>query len=340
MRRLAWLTSWAERLAPGAILVTVATATGCGGPEFVAAAGPDDGGAADAAAADATLLPDGKAPANDGEAPEAASDAGHAGDAGKPEKDGGDAATSPTDASSTDSGDATTSPTDGGDAGPPAFACPSPDPTAIFCSVFDKETLPPWDWASDPITPKASEAADTVDFLSPPNGFNASNKLLLGTDTAQVASLGKPFTSLALHIDYSFHMFIKQYDTLNNPAIPVAQLTVGPSTPAAFSLDLVVKGGELSLEQEFTGTDGGSQTTSTNVGAVATGAWVKVELLLDRSATNWSAAVSLNDGLKLTAQTAATPSNQNLEVDLGILLILPTSTPNSITFDNVLVRGY
>ena len=321
--------SWASGALRGALGATLTTvAIGCGGPEFVAAGG-DDGGPADGSSADATLPADAKAPpGKDSAASEDASDAGHdrdASDAGKAESDSGDAATNPTDA---------------GDAGPAPFACPSPDGTVIFCSTFDKATVPPWEWPSDPITPKASEAADTVNFLSPPNGFAASNKLLLGTDTAQIASLGKPFASSASHIDYVFHMFIRQYDAVTNPAIPVAQLTVGPSTAAAFSLDLVVKGGQVRLDQLFAGTDGGEQTTSTSVGPVATGAWVKVELLLDRSATNWSAAVSLNDVAKLTAQTAATPSDQNLEVDLGIIEILPTSTPNSITFDDVMVRGY
>ena len=325
MRRLA---RWARAGTVGGLVLAIETA-GCGGPEFVAGTGTEDAApGADASGEDATLPAEGGArpdasPPRDG-APEP-SDAGDAGDVTKMGSDGGDAAPSPG---------------DGGDGGPSPFACPSSDPTVVFCSAFDKQATPPWDWASDPVTAKGSDAVDTVDFISPPNAYAASNKALLVTDTAQIASLGKPFSSLALHIDYVFHLFVKQYDGLTNPPIPVAQLTVGPTTAAAFSLDLVLKGGQLSLEQLFTGTDGGQQTTSTAVGAVGSGVWVKVELLLDRSATNWTAAVSLDGVSKLTAQTVMTPSNQNLEVDLGILEVLPPAGANTVAFDDVTVRAY
>ena len=308
------------------------TTWGCGGPEFVAApgSGEDGGPGSDAATTDATLTSDAATLADGAPRPSDASDGATSA------TDSGDAGTG-----ATDGGDAGTKPGDGGDAGPAAFACPSPDPAAVFCSTFDKTSSPPWDWASDPITPKAAEAADTTDFLSSPNGFAASNQGLIVTNSAQIASLGKPLTSLALHIDYSFHLFVKQYDTVDNPSIPVAQLTVDPSTASALSLQIVLKGGALSFVQLYTGTDGGQQTTSPlSVGAASTGAWVAVELLLDRSGVNWTAQVFLDGVSKLIAQTAATPSSQSLEVDLGILLVLPTTTANALTFDNVLVRAY
>jgi hypothetical protein len=301
----------------GAIWMSVGL--GCGGAEFVARVGAEDGGG-DAATIDATAPSDGSADVS--APPDGARDAGE-GDAGK-----------------TDGGDAGGPPGDAGDGGPSVFLCPSPDVSAIFCSTFDKQTMPPWEWASDPLTAKGAEAVDTVNFLSPPNGFAASNKLLLVTDSTQIVSLGKPLTSLALHIDYSFHMYVAKYDTVTNPTLPFAELTIGPATPAAFSLVLALKAGEISLVQIFAGTDGGGQTTSANVAPIATGGWVKVGLLLDRSGTNWFATVYLDDLKKLDAQTPVTPSDQNLEIDLGILEIVPPSTPNSITFDNVLVRAY
>jgi hypothetical protein len=296
--------------------IWISASLGCGGAEFVAGSGPEDGGV-DATTIDATAPPDGAA---DVTAPPDGARDGSGPDSGK--IDGGGA----------DAGDA-------GDAGPFVFQCPSPDVTAIFCSTFDKQPTPPWEWASDPLTPKAAEGVDTINYLSAPNGFAASNKLLIVTDTAQIASLGKPLTTIASHIDYSFHMYVAKYDTTTNPTIPFAGLTIGPSTPAAFSLEVSLKAGEMSLDQIFPG-DGGPQTTSTAVAPIPTAGWVKVGLLLDRSGANWIATVFLDDVKKLQAQTAVTPSDQNLEIDLGILEVLPPSTPNALTFDNVLVRAY
>jgi len=230
--------------------------------------------------------------------------------------------------------------TDAGDGGPANFSCAAlAGPGVAWCSDFDEQTDPPWGWSSEPVFGNGSVAVDTTDRLSPPNAFAASNSTFL-TGSATVASLGESFTSSLGHIDYTFEMFVKQYDTVDNPELPVAQLTVSPSSASAFSMELSLKAGTLSLVQLYTGTDGGQQMPSVGIGAVSTGAWVHVEMLLDRTGANWTVEIFLNGVSKLTAQTPVTPSDTRLEVDLGILEVLPPTTANAVTFDNVLVRAY
>ncbi|MGO8995630.1 MAG: hypothetical protein ACLQVI_20155 [Polyangiaceae bacterium] len=299
-------------------LITLA----CGGAEFVTAGSDDAGLGGDSSVVDATVTTDGNV-TNDGAVVETGSGDASGGDSGG--------------VSGGDSGDAGAT-GDGGDGG---FACPSPDLTVVFCSDFDHATTPPWEWSSDPITSEGNETVDTTHHLTAPNGFAASNSALVASSGYTIASLGYQFTSIAGRIDYVFNMYVETYDTIDNPPIGVAQLIVGETTPSSeFSLQLVLKGGQLELSQIFTGTDGGQQTPSTTVGAVATGTWVQVELLLDRRTANWTATIYLDGVSKLDIQTAITPSNENLEVDLGILGVLPITTANSITFDNVTVRAY
>ncbi len=305
----------------------------CGGAEFVLG-GADDSGSG----LDGSPGKDATAPLDGGGVEDAGGGGGDA--AGPKDAGGGKDAAMPGDA-----GDAGVQPRDAGtpiDAGDGGFACPSPDVTAIFCSGFDKESGPPWDWSSAPFTPKGTDAVDTTDFLSPPNGFAASNSLLLKTDNETLAYVGKSLSSMAEHIDFTFHVLVKTYDALDNPSIPIGQLTISPSTTAAFSADVVLTKGQLALMQTHTGVDGGLQTESVGVGPLATGKWAELEMVLDRpqSPAIWTINVLVNGTSQLLAQAAANPSDSDLEVDVGILGVLPTSTANAITFDNVTVRAY
>ncbi len=304
----------------------------CGGPEFVAGPGStgDDGGQ--------TQGPDATTPPSDGGSGGSDSSVtdGQVGptDGGTKKHDGGDASTGPGPGDGGSGGDA-------GDGGPLAFACPSPDTTVVFCSDFDESTTAPWEWSAPVVTmPKGNDTVDTTDYLTSPNGFAASTEALIMGDTYTLASLQKTFSSLQGRIDYTFHMYVKTYDTLDNPTLPVAQLIVGPQTTGALTLELALKAGQMQLVQSFTGADGGEQDSTINVGAVASGQWVAVDLLLDRSTTSWTVTVLVTGGAKLLVEPPITPSNQNLEVDLGIIGLLPVSTPNAITFDNVTVRAY
>ncbi len=311
------------------LLVGLVLVVGCGGPEFTLAV---DGGELDVTTIDAASPSDGNA-----------TDAAAPPDSTSPEKDGGIASDAE---SGRDAGDGGGGGSDAGDAGTilsdGGFACPSSDPTVVFCSDFDKTTSPPWEWAGAPTTKNGTVAVDTTDFLSPPNGFEASNAAFVGavgTDT--LAYVEQPFTSVDGRIDYSFHAYVKTYDTINSPSLPVAQLIVGPQTSGALIIQLVLKKGELELVQLYTGSDGGAaQTTPVDAGPIATQEWGELELLLDRRATIWTITVFIDGVSKLVAQAAATPSNQNLEADLGLLGVLPPSTANAITFDNVTVRAY
>jgi hypothetical protein len=320
-----WLRVWP---AVGLALVTV----GCGGEEFVAAT--DEGGLGPE-----TSLIDAPSPAEGGLMSDGAvtSDAGDA--TVPPDEDSGP--------SQSDGGDAAPPPVDAGDGGPATFSCAAltAEPTGtdiVFCSDFDEQNAPKWNWASDPTIGGGNDAVDTKDYLSPPNAFAASNVVSVNM-TAVIASLGQQLTGiLQPHIDYAFQMFVKEYGTVVNPSIPLAQLVVGSAgDSSALSLDLVLKDGNLYLVQLFTGTDGGSQTTTpVTIAPIATSTWVHVEMLLDRSSTNWLVTVFIDDVSKLTAQPATTPSNTNIEVDLGLLDIVPPPGVNEIVFDNVIVRAY
>jgi hypothetical protein len=313
----------------GLALVTV----GCGGEEFLSAT--DDAGIGPE-----TSLIDAPAPADGGYMPDGAvtADAGDATvppaqDSGPPRGDGGDAATPPSDA---------------GDGGAASFSCAAlmaePSGTDIvFCSDFDEKNAPPWNWTGGaPVFGGGNDAVDTDDYLSPPNAFAASN-VLTANMTATIASLGQPLPGITqLHIDYAFQMFVKEYGTLVNPSIPVAQLVVAQSgTSSSLSLELVLKDGNLSFVQLFTGTDGGSQTTTpVTIAPIAMSTWVHVGMLLDRSSANWLVTVFIDDVSKLALQPVTTPSNTNLEVDLGFLDIFPPPGVNEIVFDNAIVRAY
>ncbi len=135
-------------------------------------------------------------------------------------------------------------------------------------------------------------------------------------------------------------MFVRTYDTLQNPPITVAQLIVGPGTAGALTLGLVVQGGQIGLAQTFVGADGGEQTTTAMIAKIASGQWVALDLLLDRGTTTWAVTVLVDGGSKFVEEPSATPSNQNLEVDLGMIGVLPPTTANAITFDNVTVRAF
>ena len=305
---------------------------GCGGSEF--ALGGDGGpGPTDGASPFDGATTDGTTPIDASGLSDAApirNDGGKIQDAG--DHGGSDGGSGESDASPIDSGI--------GDAGPASdggFACPSTDPTVVFCSDFDKTTAPPWDWAGAPTTPNGTVAVDTTNYISPPNGFAASNTAFLGTTgTEALAYVEKPFSSLAGRIDYSFRAYVKTYDTLDNPPVPIAQLVIGPTTTAQLAIQLVLKKGELELAQITSSSDGGA----ISAGPITSGQWGEVELLLDRRATDWTITISINGTPKLVAQSITTPSDQNLEVDLGLLGVLPPSTANEVTFDNVTVRAY
>jgi hypothetical protein len=304
---------------------------GCGGSEFVTAPGSDDSGLG----AETSLI-DGTSPADAERLPDGnAVDAGDATvmsgqDSSTTSPDSGDAATPPDDAAS-----------DAGDGGAATFSCAALiGSDVVFCSDFDEMSAPPWNWPSNPVFGAAKDAVDTTDFLSPPNGYAASSSASFTTMSASLAYLGEPFTSLDLHISYTFQLFVKSYDALTKPSVPIAQLSIGPQTTSELSLELVLQGGNLYLDQLFTGTDGGPQAPSIMIAPVATATWLRVELLLDRSAASWIATVFFDGVSKLVTQTSVTPSDQDLEVDLGILDLLPPPGTNAIVFDNVIVRAY
>lgn len=313
----------------GLALVTV----GCGGEEFVAAT--DDAGLGPE-----TSLVDAPSPADGGQTSDGAVTTDASDATVPPGQDSGP--------SRNDAGDAATPPVDAGDGGPATFSCAAlaAAPTGmdiVFCSDFDETSDPPWNWMGGaPTFGGGNDAVDTKDYLSPPNAFAASNAVSVNM-TAVIASLGQQLTGiLQPHIDYAFQMFVKEYGTVVNPSVPLAQLVVGlAGDSSALSLQLVLKDGNLYLVQLFTGTDGGPQTTTpVTIAPIATSTWVHVEMLLDWSSTNWLVTMFIDDVSKLTAQPVTTPSNTNIEVDLGLLDIVPPPGVNEIVFDNVLVRAY
>jgi hypothetical protein len=327
-----------RRVARGALLgfagcAGVALAwVGCGGAAFTQAPAEDGGasdaaGGADATGSDASGTNEGGAPAD------GSTTGGNDGSSGS--TDGGDGAAG----QGSDASDAATG-GDAGDGGPASFSCAATtSATVIWCSDFDEQADPPWGWAQDPTFGSGSIAVDTTDRLSPPNAFAASNTTFL-TGSVSLASLGQQLSNVnAGRIEYSFWVFVKEYDSIDNPLIPIGQLTIDPGG-SSLSLELAFQSGSLNLVQIYAGTDGGQQMPSIGVGAMATGAWVEVDLLLDRSAASWKVSVSLDGVSNLTTTTPTSPASANIEVDLGILEVAAPTTANEVVFDNVLVRAY
>ena len=62
---------------------------------------------------------------------------------------------------------------------------------------------------------------------------------------------------------------------------------------------------------------GAADAVPTTVGAVATGTWVQVELLLDCRTANWTATIYLDGVSKLDIQTAITPATRTSRLTLA-----------------------
>jgi hypothetical protein len=294
------------------------TTASCGGPEFLVAAGEDGGASVDAAApGDATTVPRDGSPAP--------LEGGTTSDSGVPHVDAG-------------GGDAGGG---GGDAAPPAFSCASlTGANVLFCCDFDEGTSP-WGWGSFPTYGGGKSALDTTNFVSPPASYAATTPLLLPTDTTAFASLGKSLTSLAPTLDYSFQMNVKKFDLTGTTSIPVARLEIAPVTAHYETFDLVFDAKGLSLLQTTGAPDGGDgPTQSTPVtGQIGSGEWVRVEMILDRSASPSTLVVNVGGVQGLDAETLTTPSDTDIEIDLGLLQVSAPSGANQIDFDNVILRG-
>ena len=127
----------------------------------------------------------------------------------------------------------------------------------IFCSDFDNSNSPPWEWTDILTVGNGIEGVDTTNYLSAPNGFLASNGSLEWINSGVETYLDEPFASTAGHIDYSLNAYLSTYDTTNNPPLPIAELVLSPSTAPTFSLQLLLRQGNLYLIQITLGTDGG-----------------------------------------------------------------------------------
>ena len=216
---------------------------------------------------------------------------------------GGEAGTGAPDAAAADGGDAS-------DSGPPALLRPHRD----LCSDFDQTT-----------SPLGSGRARRRRRMGPTRSTRRTSSLHHTVSPRRTRPFSAPpgtrsrtsgSRSLAWQDEsiIRFTRYLAKYDTVNNPAFTLAQLIVGSSGAEEFTLQLVLKGGEVSLVQVFTGTDGGQQQTSaTGVGSLTTAEWATIDMLLDRRAASWTVSVSINGTLNILAQTAATPSNQNLD---------------------------
>jgi hypothetical protein len=244
-----------------------------------------------------------------------------------------------------DAGDAGGNAVDASDASPAAFTCASlTTADIVFCCDFDEESTPWWNWAYDLVYGKATVGGDTTDFVSPPNGFAASVPAFV-TGDATLASLVTTFMSSAPHIDYSFEMFVKTYGgvagSTTSPTVPVTQLEIGALGPTPLFLTLSLEGSQLHLVQSFPASDGGTQTASTPVpGTIGSKEWVKVEMLLDRSMMPWTVTVLLDGTSALNIPAQITVTDQTVQVELGIIGVVPPMAANAFTFDNTLVRAY
>jgi hypothetical protein len=315
---------------------------GCGGPEFELANSDASTTPSDATTQADSPVPDGNVPPISDASASDGSASGSDG-SGPPLKDGASAA----DASDAAAADGSPADAAEGDGSPAAFRCANLTATdVVFCSDFDEQNAPPWNWPIELENGKGVLAADTTDFLSSPNGFAASNPDLI-SGSATLTSLATTFVSSAAHIDYVFEMFVKTYGgvgSTGNPSVPVAQLQVGEGGSTALFLNLVLEGSQLHLEQSYALSEGGQQTQSSAVmGTIGSKEWVKVEMLLDRSVMPWTVTVLLagTAGLNAPAAIALTaPNDTNLEVSLGIIEIVPPIAANAFTFDNVVVRAY
>lgn len=301
-------------------VVLLAVTAGCGGPEFVAG-GPDaaleTGSPGDGGGGTDASMPDG------GEHDGATHDSGSPNDGAPPPGDGGP-------------------PLDAG-AGP--FSCATQTGSAVlFCSDFDEGTPSPWGWESDPTYNGGTDTLDMTSFLSPPASYAAKTPATLPTSMTTVASLGKSVPTSAPTLTYAFQLMVKQFDISGmaaSQAIPVASLTVGPTSGQYESFALLVSSKGFELQTTTPTADGGQQvqTVPTSVTSVAANAWIRVDMTLKRGVTPWSFVVTLDGTQALTTQPPTSPSDTAVQIALGILDVAPPSGGDAVDFDNVILRG-
>jgi hypothetical protein len=306
---------------PVLALLLLAATFSCGGAEFtLAPSAGDAGGATDATA------PSDSAPPDDAASPDSGT----------------------TDASLHDAGDASPDATQPDDGGPPVFTtCANAlatETTVVFCSDFDLDdgdSGPPWNWTPPALaTSKGANADDAVDFVSPPYGYAATTQVLLPTDSANFATLSQPFTTAKPHLTYAFDVYVKTLGLTAAGSFPIAQIIVGGATTERLFVNLVLGASGLSLQQQATESDGGSTSLTTAVGGMLGASWSHVEIDLDRNVTPAVVSVLLGGALKGTSSTIAPATSNALQVGLGILIVVPPSGANAVTFDNAIVHAH
>jgi hypothetical protein len=307
-------------------VILLAVTAGCGGPEFVTGASgdaaPETGGPIDSGGETDAAMPD--AGDHDGAMPH---DSGTTNDGAPPPSDGAGP------------------PLDAGDAAAGPFSCATVTGNSVlFCADFDEGTPSPWGWDSDPTYNGGTNTLDMTTYLSPPASYAAKTPALIPTAMTSVASLGKSVSSSANTLTYAFQLLVKQFDITGSTAsqaVPVAGLTVGPTTAQYESFTLLVSSKGFQLQTTVPSADGGQQvqTVPTSVTSVAANTWVRVELALKRGTSPWTFTVTLDNGLALTTQPPTSPSDTAVQIQLGILDVTPPSGGDTIDFDNVILRG-
>lgn len=217
------------------------------------------------------------------------------------------------------------------DAGPDADAAPfcSTVDASVFCDSFDLGDTTFSAWTSADKTNGGMLQLATTDPKSPPGFLRAS--LAGGTAGSQAtAALNKTLgvrTTITWAADVrvitapitASHELLEMYDDTTNSVW-------------AFFFDL--DPGGLSMDEEYAGSDGGTQSKYTAIpGTLGTGTWHRVAISANFTSKNFS--VSLDGVVVASGTFANAPATPNLRASAGISWTATPSTGGVIDMDNV-----
>jgi hypothetical protein len=264
---------------------------------------------------------------------------------GAPSKDGSahDAADgeSPTNDGATDANGGA----DSSDGAPTIFVCSAQSATTtLFCADFDHVAAVGDGWSAPLGVNGGTDAFDTVNYRSPPNGYAATTPAITNVATFAALEESLPSIPTSTSLDLAFSLFMRDIDTSVSDAgnASATLVSLDLSTGASpLVLSLVLTGSALTLQQTSNETDGGTITQSGSVGAIATGAWTRVQIDVNRAATPWTITVKRDLVVKLSTNAIASPTGDTgVQLTVGIVYVAPPSAGYGATYDDVLLQSF
>jgi hypothetical protein len=217
--------------------------------------------------------------------------------------------------------------------------------TTFFCADFDHVAAVGDGWSAPLGVNGGTNAFDTVNYRSPPNGYAATTPPIsnVATFAALEETLPTSITT-STSLDLAFSLFMRDIDTsvgdAGNPAsatLVSLELSTGASP---LVLSLVLTGTSLTLQQTVDEPDGGTPSQSGSVGGIGTGAWTRVQIDVDRTVTPWAITVRRDTVVKLATTAIASPTGDTgVQLTVGIVFVGPPSAGYGATYDDVILQA-